>query len=88
MIDLLGALVQMGRGLVAGGEVPGRLDHHVDAEVAPRQLRRVRLDEDLQLLAVDVDAAVLAQLDRARVGTEDRVVLEQVGQRAPSRSGR
>ena len=35
------------------GEEAGRLDHHVDAEVAPRQIRRIALGEALQLLAVD-----------------------------------
>src|SRR5205085_1977760 len=58
----------------------GRLDDDVDAEVAPRELARVGLGEDLELVAVDDDPAARV-LDGARVRAEDRVVLEQVGER-------
>ena len=50
--------VEVGGGLVAVGEEAGRLDHHVDAEVAPRQGLRVALGEDLEGVAVDDDAVV------------------------------
>jgi hypothetical protein len=67
-------------GVRALGEQPGRLDHDLDPELRPRQIPRVALGEDLQLGAVDRDRAV-ACLDLAREAPEDRVVLEQVGQR-------
>jgi hypothetical protein len=52
----------------------------VDAEVAPGQVRRVAVGEDLERLAVD-DQLAVADLDRARVRAEDRVVLEQLAER-------
>ena len=67
-------------GVVALGEQAGRLDHDVDAEVAPGQVGRIALGEHLDLGAVDGDRAV-AGLDLAREAAEDRVVLEQVGER-------
>jgi hypothetical protein len=60
--DLLRAAVEVLGGVLAVGEATGRLDDHVDAEVAPRQVRRVRLGEHLQLVAVD-DEAVSGLLD-------------------------
>jgi hypothetical protein len=68
-------------GVLAAGEQAGRLDHHVDPEVAPGKRRRVALGEHLQRLAVDRDRA-LARLYLGGEAPEDRVVLEQVGQRA------
>ena len=59
---------------------PGRLEHDVDAEVAPSEVRGVALLHDLDRLAVD-DEAVVVELDRARVRPEDRVVAQQVRQR-------
>ena len=59
---------------------PGRLDHDLGADGAPVQGARVALGEDLHLVAVD-DDAVLGRDDLALVGPEDRVVLEQVGER-------
>ena len=79
--DLLGAGLEVLGGVVALGEEAGRLDHHVDAEVAPRQRRRVALGEHLDLAAVDGQRAV-ADRDLARERAEDRVVLEQVAERA------
>ena len=79
--DLLGAGLEVLGGVRALGEEAGRLDHDVDAEVAPRQVRRVALGQHLDLVAVD-DQRVLADLDRARERAEDGVVLEQVAQRA------
>ena len=78
--DLLGAGVEVLGSVLALGEEAGRLDHDVGAEIAPGQRGRVALGEDLDLLAVDRDR-VLARLDLAREAAEDRVVLEQVGQR-------
>src|SRR4029078_12900640 len=53
---------------------------HVGAEVAPRQLGGIRLRKHLDLAAVDADGAV-RRLDPQQRAV-DRVVLEQVGQRA------
>ena len=69
--------LQVQRRLVAVGEEPGRLDDHVDAEIAPRQLRRVTVLQHLQQVAVDGDAA-LGLLDLLGQDAEDRVVLQQV----------
>ena len=44
------------------GEEPGRLEHDVDPEVAPRQRRRIALGEDLDLLPGRAEDAV-AELD-------------------------
>ena len=63
------------------GEEAGRLDHDVDAEVAPRQRRRVALGEDLDLVAVDDDARRSVASTSPGKRPEDRVVLEQVGER-------
>ena len=51
-------------GPLALGEEPRRLDHDVDAEVAPGQRGRVALGEHLDELSVD-DQATVANLDRA-----------------------
>ena len=63
---------------VGVGEDAGALEDDVDAEVAPRQGRRVLLGQDLDLAPVDDDRAV-AGLDLAVVGAVRRVVLEQQG---------
>ena len=52
--DLLGARLEVLGGVGALGEEAGRLDHDVDAEVAPRQRGRVALRERADLAAVDV----------------------------------
>ena len=79
--DAWGDLVYNVRAL---GEEAGRLDHDVDAEVAPRQRRRVALAEDLDLVAVD-DERVAEHRYLARERAEDGVVLEQVAQRGGAR---
>jgi len=61
-------------------EAAGGLEHDVDAEVFPRQLRRLLLGEDLDLVAVDGDA-VRAGADVSGIGAVHRVVLEQVRER-------
>ncbi len=65
---------------LAVGEQAGRLDHDVDAELAPRQRAGSRSASTFSSRAVDLERAV-ALLDGARVGAEDRVVLEQVRER-------
>ena len=55
---LLGARVEVLGGVGALGEEAGRLDHDVDAEVAPRQRRRVALGQHLDVAAVDGEDAV------------------------------
>ncbi len=62
------------------GEEPGRLDHDVDAELAPRQRGRIALGEHLHLLATRVDDAV-AERDLAGERAQDRVVLQQMRHR-------
>ena len=62
------------------GEEAGRLDDDVHAELAPRQLRRVTLGEDLDRGAADRDP-VVGDRDVRRIATEDRVVLEQMRHR-------
>ena len=79
MMTFLAPGLQVLGGVRPLGEAPGRLDHHVGAEVGPRQLGGIRLREHLDLAAVDADGAV-RRLD-ARQRAVDRVVLEQVGQR-------
>ena len=77
--DLLGAGVDVllrGGGL---GEEAGGLDDDVDAELAPGEVGRVALGEDLDDVAVDDDVAVL-DLDGLLQAAADGVVLEQVGQ--------
>src|SRR3954454_7475720 len=68
-------------GVVAVGEEAGGLDHNLYAQVAPGQRGRVLLGEHLELLAVDEDR-VVGGLHLTRERAEDRVVLEQVGERA------
>ena len=65
---------------VALREEAGRLEHDVDAEVAPGQLGRVAHGQRLQLVAVDVQSAV-ADRDVAVERPEHRIVLEQVRHR-------
>ena len=43
------------RGVVAVGEEAGRLEHDVDAQILPGQLRRIAQRQDLELVAVDRD---------------------------------
>ena len=56
--DERGAGVEVGGGLVPGGEEAGRLDDEVDAEVGPRQLGRVADLQHLQLVVADLDAVL------------------------------
>src|SRR6185436_3423831 len=60
-------------------EDPGRLDHHVDPEVAPGDRRRVLLRRHRDLPAVDVEEVVVGR-DRAVEHPHHRVVLQEVDQ--------
>ena len=68
-----------GLGLLAVGEKAGGLHKDINTQVAPGQVGGVTLREHLDVLAVDGDA-ILVVGDLAVEPTEDRVVLEQVGQ--------
>jgi len=59
------------------GEATGRLDDDVDAELAPREVRRVALFEDLDGLAVDGDGVSIVR-DLGVEAAADGVVLEQL----------
>jgi hypothetical protein len=76
---LLGAGLEVGLGLGGVGEEAGGLDHHVGAEVLPRQRGRVALLERGERLAADRDG-VSGGSDLAGQPAQDRVVLQQVGQ--------
>ena len=56
------------------GEQAGGLDGDVDAELVPRQLRRILHRDELDLVLAGADEAV-ARLDRQIEGAEHRVVL-------------
>jgi hypothetical protein len=75
---LLGAGLDVRLGLVGIGEDAGRLEHDVDAEIAPRQGGGILLGEDADVAPVDDDRAV-ARPDVAVVGAVRRVVLEEQG---------
>ena len=73
------AAVQVGGGLLLGGEHAGGLQDDVDAEVAPGQLGRVALGQELErAVALDRDRVVGVR-DLGAEAAHDRVVLEQVG---------
>ena len=55
----------------------GRLDDDVDAELAPRERRRIAFGEDLDRVPVDLDA-VADDLDIGLEPPEDRVELQQM----------
>ena len=61
------------------GEDAGALQHQIDAEVGPRQVRRVTFGERHDPGAVDEQRPVY-RVDFARVAPVDGVVLDQVGQ--------
>ena len=84
MITFLSPGLEVLGGVVALREQAGGLDHHVDAQLAPRKRGRIALGEHLDLAPVDGDRLV-ARLDPAREAAQDGVVLEQVGERARRR---
>ena len=63
--------------LVAAREDAGRLEHNVDAELAPWQLRGIALVEELELFPRGLDRAVGGR-DVAVESPEHRVVLEEM----------
>ena len=73
------APLEVGGRLVPVGEDAGGLDDDVDAEIAPRELLRVALGEDLDGVAVDVDAARPTALTSLGSCPMDGVVLQEVG---------
>jgi hypothetical protein len=75
--DLLRAGGDVLRGGGAIGEEAGRLEDDVDAKRPPAQFGRVSLREDLELVALHRDAAVL-RLDARLQVADHRVVFEQV----------
>ena len=75
MIDLLGAALEVQRRLLAVGEAAGRLEHQIDAQVLPRELRRILLGKHLHRVAVHGQTAVVGA-DLAGEATVDGVVLE------------
>src|SRR5581483_1813961 len=80
--DLLCAGLQMALRLVGLGEYAGGFDDDVDAEVAPREGGRPFLDfEGLDLVGADDDGVVTFEADVLGQAAEDRVELEQMGQR-------
>ncbi len=68
----------MGLGLLAVGEEAGAFQRHVDAELAPGQLRRIALGGHRHPAAPGIDGAVLG-LDLAGEGAVDGVVAQQMG---------
>src|SRR5581483_4131499 len=77
--DLLRAGAQVLLRVEALAELAGRLDHHVDAELAPGEPGGVARGGRRDLDAVD-DDRVLARLDDARERAVDAVVAQQLGE--------
>ena len=78
--DLLRACIEMLLRTVAVGEEAGRLEHDVDAQVAPGQRAGIPLGEHAHLLAGGAERPV-GELDLALERAERRVVLQEVGHR-------
>lgn len=76
--DLLGATLQVGRGLLGGGEDTGGLDDVVGAGLSPGDVGGVSLGVEGDLLAVD-DQVLAGDLDGTLELAVDGVVLEHVG---------
>ena len=74
----LGARLQVGRGLVLGGEDARAFQGDVHLQLGVRQVGRVALGRDLDLAGADVDP-VLARRDRAGEAAVHGVIAEQVG---------
>ena len=73
---------------VALGEEAGRLEHDVDAEVAPGHRGRVALGERLHLVAVRVQDAVARPRRRRGSGPSIESYLKQVRHRLQRRRDR
>src|SRR2546421_621614 len=74
------ALVDVDPRLVRVGEQARRLDDKVDAKVFPRQLGRVLLRQELDVVAVDVNGVGVSLHGRSE-GAERRVIFQEVGER-------
>ena len=68
------------RGRVAIGEEAGRFEDDVDAEILPRQLRRIADRQHLELVAADRDRVVFRRDVRVQIA-EHRVVFEKMRER-------
>ena len=75
--DLLGAGFQVSLRLVGIGEQAGGLDDDVDAQLAPRQVSRLALGQDLHLDAVGIKT-VFGNRHLVECTAVDGVVLQQV----------
>ena len=75
--DLLRAGGDVRAGLGLRGEEAGAFEHDVDAQILPRQLRRIALGADLDPVAVDDEVAAI-DADLARKPAVCGVVLRQV----------
>jgi len=71
-------------GAVAVREEPGGLEHDVNAQVLPRQLRRIAQRQHLELVAVDRDRIARGRHLRVQIA-EHRVVLQKMRQRCSVR---
>ena len=78
--DLLDGAAQVLARVLRFGEAARRLDDYLGPDRLPRNLRRVFLGEDSELVAADADA-VLGRLDLLVEVAEDRVVLQKVCER-------
>src|SRR5690242_7456961 len=70
---------QMHRSFVARREEPGRLDHNLNTELLPWQLRRVALGEYSKRVAVEHNLITLG-LNGMRQHAMHRVILEKMGE--------
>ena len=75
--DFLRARGDMRAGPGLGGEQAGALEHHVDAEILPRQLARIAFGADLDLVALD-DKVAAINMHRVRKRAVRGVVLRQM----------
>ena len=75
--DLLRAAGNVRAGLGLAGEEAGRLQHDIDAEIAPRQFRRITFGQHLDAIAIDDQVAAI-DTDLARETSMRGVVLGQV----------
>ena len=77
--DLLGARVDVGLGFGLGSEEAGALQHNVNADLAPGEVRRVFLGQDLDLLAIHGDGSLVGLDGVALVTALRGVIFQQVG---------
>ena len=73
----LGTTLEMGRGLFLGGEKSGALEHDVDTEFAPGQLRGITVGENANPVTVD-DHGIALDRHSAAEATMRSVELRQM----------